>query len=119
MVLAAFMLSATIVRKKNNDYASCKQLLDEKKKSDKIHDLWVSFLDSCTLHGFHFCFAGNPPVKENLITLQFLLQLDLRSLGQLRPVTRCHTTLQGTLLDILKIIQEIFKQYERLRKLDE
>ena len=82
--------------KKNIDYESCKKLLDEKKTSDKILDLWVSFLDSCTLHGFHFCFAGNPPVKENLITLQFLLQLDLRSLGQLRPVTRCHTTLQGT-----------------------
>lgn len=58
--------------KKNNDYESCKKLLDEKKKSDKIHDLWVSFLDSCTLHGFHFCFSGNPPVRRVLWTLLLL-----------------------------------------------
>ncbi|KAJ7378831.1 hypothetical protein OS493_020429 [Desmophyllum pertusum] len=58
--------------KKNNDYESCKKLIDEKKKSDKIHDLWVSFLDSCTLHGFHFCFSGNPPVRRVLWTLLLL-----------------------------------------------
>ena len=58
--------------KKNNDYESCKKLLDEKKKSGKIHDLWVSFLDSCTLHGFHFCFAGNPPIRRVLWTLLLL-----------------------------------------------
>ena len=58
--------------KKNNDYESCKKLLDEKKKSDKIHELWVSFLDSCTLHGFHFCFSGNPPVRRVIWTLLLL-----------------------------------------------
>ena len=58
--------------KKNNDYESCKKLLDEKKKSDKIHKLWVSFLDSCTLHGFHFCFSGNPPVRRVIWTLLLL-----------------------------------------------
>lgn len=57
---------------KNNDYQSCKKLLDEKKKSDKIHDLWLSFLDSCTLHGFHFCFAGNPPMRRVIWTLLLL-----------------------------------------------
>lgn len=58
--------------KKNNDYESCKKLLDNRKKSDKIHDLWVSFLDSCTLHGFHFCFSGNPPVRRLVWTLLLL-----------------------------------------------
>jgi len=58
--------------KKNNDYEGCKKLLDDKKKSKKIQDLWVSFLDSCTLHGFHFCFSGNPPVRRVVWTLLLL-----------------------------------------------
>lgn len=42
--------------KKNNDYESCKKFFDEKKKLDKIYDLWVLFFDFCILYGFYFCF---------------------------------------------------------------
>lgn len=57
---------------KNNDYKSCKKLLDEKKKTDKIHELWLTFLNSCTLHGFHFCFSGNPPLRRVIWSLLLL-----------------------------------------------
>ena len=58
--------------KKDNDYHSCKRLLHANKKRDKVHDLWISFLDACTLHGFHYCFAGNPPVRRVVWTLLLL-----------------------------------------------
>lgn len=58
--------------KKNNDFEGCKKLLDKKKKRKKIQDLWETFLEGCTLHGFHYCFSGNPPLRR-LIWIVLLL----------------------------------------------
>lgn len=58
--------------RKDNDYDSCKKLIDSKKKKDKIRDLWTTFLDGCTLHGFHYCFSGNLPIRRVIWTLLLL-----------------------------------------------
>lgn len=57
---------------KDNDYEGCKKLLDKKKKKKKIQDLWENFLEGCTLHGFHYCFSGNPPLRR-LVWIVLLL----------------------------------------------
>jgi acid-sensing ion channel 1 len=57
---------------KDNDYEGCRKLLDEKKKKRKIKDLWETFLGGCTLHGFHYCFSGNPPLRRLVWTILLL-----------------------------------------------
>jgi len=57
---------------KNNDFEGCKKMLDKKKKVKKIKDLWENFLEGCTLHGFHYCFSGNPPLRR-LVWIALLL----------------------------------------------
>lgn len=57
---------------KNNDYEGCRKLLDEKKKKRKIGELWETFLGNCTLHGFHYCFSGNPPLRRIVWTILLL-----------------------------------------------
>ncbi|EDO48656.1 predicted protein [Nematostella vectensis] len=57
---------------KDNDYGGCKKLLDGRKKRAKVKELWENFLGGCTLHGFHYCFAGNPPLRRLIWSLLLL-----------------------------------------------
>lgn len=56
---------------KNNDYKSCKKFLDEKKKIDKIYELWLMFLNLCILYGFYYCFFGNLLLRRVIWSLFF------------------------------------------------
>ena len=56
---------------KDNDYESCRRLIRGKKKKEKMRSLFRSFLDSCTLHGFHYCFTDKP-IRRVIWTLLLL-----------------------------------------------
>ena len=60
--------------RKDSNYESCKKLLKEQKRKNKIQALWSQFLNDCTLHGFHYCFGAhnNPPFRRIIWILLLL-----------------------------------------------
>lgn len=57
-------------RSKQDNNVECGTKEEQKKKKNaKLSQLWNDFLGSCTLHGFHYCFDGELPLRRVLWTL--------------------------------------------------
>ena len=58
--------------KKNGNNEDCEDTKREEKTKEtdtKMSQLWNDFLGSCTLHGFHYCFDGELPLRRIFWTL--------------------------------------------------